>query len=119
MTVDRLLPTPEATDLIGLVRDICTEKLAPRVAQAEAEAVFPRDIFHLLGQTGLLSLPFDESDGGGGQPYEVYLQVLEEIASVWMAVAVDISVHTLSASALARFGSAEQQQSLAARNPER
>jgi alkylation response protein AidB-like acyl-CoA dehydrogenase len=108
VTVDRLLPTPEATDLIGLVRDICTEKLAPRVDQAEAEAVFPRDIFHLLGQTGLLSLPFDESDGGGGQPYEVYLQVLEEIASVWMAVAVDISVHTLSASALASFGSEEQ-----------
>ena len=53
-------------------------------------------------------MPFDEDDGGGGQPYEVYLQVLEEIATVWMSVAVDLSVHTLSASALARFGTAEQ-----------
>ena len=34
--------------------------------------------------------------------------MLEEIASVWMSVAVDLSVHTLSSSALARFGTAEQ-----------
>lgn len=108
MTVDRLLPTAEAAHLIELVREICAEDLAPRVAEAEADAAFPRDVFHLLGRTGLLSLPFNEADGGGGQPYEVYLQVLEEIASVWMSVAVDISVHTLSASALAEFGSAEQ-----------
>ena len=50
------------------------------------DAEFPRDVFTLLGQTGLLSLPFDEEHGGGGQPYEVYLQVLEEIATVWMSV---------------------------------
>jgi alkylation response protein AidB-like acyl-CoA dehydrogenase len=110
VAVERLLPTPEASELIDLVREICTEKLAPRVARAEADAVFPRDVFRLLGQTGLLSLPFDEDQGGGGQPYEVYLQVLEEIASVWMSVAVDMSVHTLSASVLARFGSVEQHQ---------
>jgi alkylation response protein AidB-like acyl-CoA dehydrogenase len=104
MSVERLMPTAEAGDLIELVREVCAEKLAPRVDQAELEGAFPRDVFHLLGELGLLSLPFDEDDGGGGQPYEVYLQVLEEIAAVWMSVAVDVSVHTLSASALARFG---------------
>jgi alkylation response protein AidB-like acyl-CoA dehydrogenase len=108
MAVDRLLPTPEAADLIDLVREICNEQLAPRVDQAEADAAFPRDIFTLLGRTGLMSLPFDEEIGGGGQSYEVYLQVLEEIASVWMSVACDISVHTLSSSAMVRFGSEAQ-----------
>jgi alkylation response protein AidB-like acyl-CoA dehydrogenase len=106
--VDRLLPSEEARELIALVREICAEQLAPRAAEAEAAAEFPRDVFHLLGETGLLSLPFDEEQGGGGQPYEVYLQVLEEIASAWMSVAVDVSVHTLSTYALARFGSDEQ-----------
>ncbi len=108
MPVERLLPTDEAHDLLALVREIASEQLAPRVATAEAEAAFPRDVFSLLGKTGLMSLPFDEADGGGGQPYEVYLQVLEEIATAWMSVAVDVSVHTLSSSALARFGSDEQ-----------
>ena len=110
MAVDRLLPTPEARDLLAVVREIAKDKLAPRAAQAEADAAFPRDVFHLLGQTGLMSLPFDEADGGGGQPYEVYLQVLEEIAAAWMSVAVDMSVHTLSSSAMARFGTEQQRE---------
>ena len=110
MRVDRLVPTPEAADLLALVRQICDEQLAPRASRDEAEARFPRDVFALFGEVGLLSLPFDESDGGGGQPYEVYLQVLEEVASVWMSVAVDMSVHTLSSSAMARFGSPTQRE---------
>ncbi|MDQ3484432.1 MAG: acyl-CoA dehydrogenase family protein [Actinomycetota bacterium] len=110
MPVDRLLPTPEARDLLAVVRAIATEKLAPRAASAEAAAAFPRDVFHLLGRTGLMSLPFDEADGGGGQPYEVYLQVLEEIAAAWMSVAVDMSVHTLSSSAMATFGTEQQRE---------
>ena len=81
MPVDRLLPTPEAAELIELVRDLCRKELAPRVDQAEADGAFPRDVFRVLGEVGLLSLPFDEAAGGGGQPYEVYLQALEEIAA--------------------------------------
>ena len=108
MPVERLMPTDEATELLKLVREIATEQLAPRASEAEAAAWFPRDVFDLLGQTGLMSLPFDEADGGGGQPYEVYLQVLEEIATAWMSVAVDVSVHTLSSSAMARFGTSDQ-----------
>jgi alkylation response protein AidB-like acyl-CoA dehydrogenase len=106
--VERLLPTPEAHDLLDLVREIAADQLTPRAGAAEAAAEFPRDVFTLLGRSGLLSLPFDEADGGGGQPYEVYLQVLEEIAIAWMSVAVDMSVHTLSSSAMVRFGSPEQ-----------
>jgi alkylation response protein AidB-like acyl-CoA dehydrogenase len=108
MAVDRLLPTPEAEELIRLVREISAEELAPRASEAEERGEFPRDVFKLLRRTGLLSLPFAEDLGGGGQPFEVYTQVLEEIASAWMSVAVDISVHTLSTSAMARFGTDEQ-----------
>ncbi len=112
MPVERLLPTSEAHDLIDLVREIAQEQLAPRASQAEADAEFPRDVFTLLGRTGLLSLPFDEDLGGGGQPYEVYLQVLEELATAWMSVAVDVSVHTLATYATAKFGTAEQRAEL-------
>ncbi|HET7736002.1 MAG TPA: acyl-CoA dehydrogenase family protein [Nocardioidaceae bacterium] len=111
MPASRVLPTSEAADLIGLVRDLCTRELAPRVAHDEASETFPRDIFRLLGRAGLLGLPYPEEYGGGGQPYEVYLQVVEEIASVWSSVGVGVSVHALSCFGLFEKGTEEQKQS--------
>ena len=108
MTARRHLPTDEARDLIALTREIATRELAPRAAEAEETETFPRDMFRLLGEAGLLSLPYPEAFGGGAQPYEVYLQVLEEIGSVWSSVGVGVSVHALSCFGLAEFGTEEQ-----------
>ena len=85
MPAERLMPTDDGADLIDLTREICSDQLAPKASAAEAAAEFPRDTFALLGKSGLLSLPYAEELGGGGQPYEVYLQVVEEIASAWMS----------------------------------
>jgi alkylation response protein AidB-like acyl-CoA dehydrogenase len=108
MNVDRLLPTDEARDLLALTREICADKLAPRASADEEAEAFPRDVFRLLGEAGLLSLAFPEEYGGGEQPYEVYLQALEEIARAWMSVGVGVSVHSLASSAVAAYGTAEQ-----------
>ncbi|MFI9273027.1 acyl-CoA dehydrogenase family protein [Kitasatospora sp. NPDC052896] len=106
--VDRQLPSDEARELLVLTRDLVQRELAPRAAADEAAGRFPRDVFRTLGEAGLLSLPYPEAHGGGDQPYEVYLQVLEELAAGWLAVGLGVSVHTLSCHALATFGSDEQ-----------
>nr|WP_207950330.1 acyl-CoA dehydrogenase family protein [Nocardioides ochotonae] len=103
------MPTDEAADLVRLVRQIATTELAPRVAEAERTETFPREVFRMLGRTGLLGLPYPEEHGGGGQPYEVYLQVLEEVAAVWASVGVGVSVHALSCFGLVTRGTPEQQ----------
>lgn len=108
MTARRQLPTDEARDLLALTRELATKELAPRVAEAEATETFPREVFRTLGRAGLLSLPYPEEVGGGDQPYEVYLQVLEEISAVWSSVGVGVSVHALSCFGLAHFGTEEQ-----------
>jgi alkylation response protein AidB-like acyl-CoA dehydrogenase len=96
-SVERLLPSDEAEALIALTREIAEKELAPQAAGFEERAEFPAEAYRLLGRSGLLSLPFAEEHGGGGQPYEVYLQVLEEIAMAWPSVAVGTSVHSLTA----------------------
>ena len=108
MTASRTLPTEEAVELLKLVREIAAKELLPRSAEAEATETFPRDVFRLLGDAGLLGLPYAEEYGGGAQPYEVYLQVLEEIGSVWASVGVGVSVHALSCFGLVSFGTEEQ-----------
>jgi alkylation response protein AidB-like acyl-CoA dehydrogenase len=111
MPVDRLLPSQEAEDLLALVRDLADKELAVRVEEHERTESYPEALFSVLGGVGLLGLPYPEELGGGGQPYEVYLQVLEELGARWAAVAVAVSVHGLSCHPVATFGTDEQKQS--------
>ncbi|MEY7971572.1 acyl-CoA dehydrogenase family protein [Saccharomonospora xinjiangensis] len=107
-TVQRLLPDTESEDLLALTREIARDELAPLAAEYEEKETFPREQFRILGRAGLLGLPYSERWGGGEVPYEVYLQVLEEIARAWMSVGVGLSVHTMSCYALAEFGTDAQ-----------
>jgi alkylation response protein AidB-like acyl-CoA dehydrogenase len=108
MPAERLLPDSDAEDLVALATEIARDELAPRAAAAEEAEQFPREQFRLLGKSGLLGLPYPERWGGGAVPYEVYLQVLEEIAAAWMTVGVGLSVHTMSCYGLAEWGTDEQ-----------
>jgi alkylation response protein AidB-like acyl-CoA dehydrogenase len=110
MPAERNLPTPEAEEIVGLARSVAREQLAPRVAAAEEDAEFPRDVFRTLGGLGFLGMPYPEEAGGAGQPYEVYLQALEEIAAAWASVGVGLSVHVMSCYPLASFGTEEQKE---------
>ncbi len=105
------MPSEESRALIEMTREVCRKELAPRVDAFEREGGFPEHAFRTLGALGLLSLPYPEEFGGGGQPYEVYLQVVEEIATVWMSVAVGVSVHALTCYPVAEYGTDEQRHS--------
>ncbi|MFF5146787.1 acyl-CoA dehydrogenase family protein [Streptomyces sp. NPDC013157] len=107
--VERQLPTDEARDLLALVREIARREIAPQAAEEEDAGHFPREVFTLLSESGLLGLPYDAEYGGGDQPYEVYLQVLEELAAARLTVGLGVSVHTLASYALAAYGTKQQQ----------
>ncbi|MFD4247751.1 acyl-CoA dehydrogenase family protein [Streptomyces sp. NPDC058525] len=108
-TVDRQLPTEESRDLLALVREIAQREIRPRAAEEEDAGSFPREVFTLLSEAGLLGLPYAGEFGGGEQPYEVYLQVLEELAAARLTVGLGVSVHSLACHGLAGYGTKEQQ----------
>ena len=108
MTVDRILPTEEAEALLELVGELADKELRPRASDYEHRGEFPREVFRTLGRAGLLGLPYPEEYGGGGQPYEVYLQAVEELAGAWLTVGLGVSVHTLACFPTAAFGTEEQ-----------
>ena len=96
--------------LLDLTHELAVKELRPAAGAAKRAGTFPREAFRLLGRSGLLGLPYPERWGGGGQPYEVYLQVVEELARAWMAVGLGVSVHTLTCFPLATAGTPEQQE---------
>ncbi|MFD0418578.1 acyl-CoA dehydrogenase family protein [Streptomyces sp. NPDC127108] len=107
--VERQLPTEEARDLFALVRELVQREIAPHAAAEEEAGHFPRELFTLLSESGLLGLAYDSEFGGGDQPYEVYLQVLEELAAARLTVGLGVSVHSLACHGLAGYGTKEQQ----------
>ncbi|WP_114559472.1 acyl-CoA dehydrogenase family protein [Desertihabitans aurantiacus] len=112
MPVDRLLPTEEAADIVAEVAGFARAELAPRAAKAEEVGEFPRELVAQLGEMGVFALPHEERWGGLEQPYEVYLQVLEEIAAAWFTVGVSVSVQGMTCLALATEGTDEQRERL-------
>jgi alkylation response protein AidB-like acyl-CoA dehydrogenase len=108
MKVERALPTTQAVELLDVVSEFARDVLAPRAADAERDAVFPRDVFTTIGRMSLLGLPYPEEFGGSQLPYEVYLQVVEELSRAWLTVGIGVSVHALACFPLARFGTDAQ-----------
>jgi hypothetical protein len=108
--IERDCPDEETRALFELTRELADAELRPRVDAAERDAAFPREVFRILGRSGLLGLPYPEAFGGGGQPYQTYLQVVEELARAWLAVGLGVSVHTLTCFPLVTEGTQEQQQ---------
>lgn len=106
--VTRLAGDDEQQALFDLTREIVSKELAPRADAAEAAKEFPTEAYRTLGQAGLMSLPFAEEHGGGGQPYSSYLQVIEEIAAGWASVAVGTTVHAMTCLVVDRNATDEQ-----------
>jgi alkylation response protein AidB-like acyl-CoA dehydrogenase len=107
--VERESENETTTALFALTRELAQAEVRPQADASEAESRFPRELFRLLGRAGLLGLPYPEDMGGGGQSYGTYLQVLEELATAWLAVGLGVSVHTLSCFPIATAGTPEQQ----------
>ena len=107
--IERDCPDEETRALFELTAELADEVLRPRVDAAERDGSFPREEFRVLGRAGLLALPYPERFGGGGQPYQTYLQVVEELSRAWLAVGLGVSVHTLACFPLVTAGTAEQQ----------
>ncbi|MFA5889472.1 MAG: acyl-CoA dehydrogenase family protein [Actinomycetota bacterium] len=100
--------TEERRALLDVVRRICAREIAPHAGEWERTATFPRAAFKALGAAGLLGLPYPEEYGGGAQPYEVNLMVIEELSSALLSVGVGASVQTLTIFPTAVFGTDEQ-----------
>jgi hypothetical protein len=74
--------TPEQEALRDTVRRIAADKVAPRAAAIDRDAVYPQDMFELLRDNDLLALPLPAEYGGGGAGILTTCVAVEEMAKV-------------------------------------
>jgi alkylation response protein AidB-like acyl-CoA dehydrogenase len=104
--------TEAQRDLRDMVRDFAENEARPASFEYEGRGEDPAEFYEKLGKLGLTGIPFDPEFGGGGESYLTHLIVTEEIARVWVALAIGLGVHVLPCDAIQRFGTTELQRRL-------
>ena len=89
------------------IRRVATEKVAPRAAKIDREGVYPQDMFDLLRDLGLFTLPFPAEFGGTGSMVSACVAV-EELCRVCYNTAYLLVVQWVPFGAILAGGNQEQ-----------
>ena len=108
---------PEVVPLYGLtddhlafrevIRQIVTERVAPRAAAIDADAEFPQDVRRLFAEHDLFGLPFDEAHGGTGTGALMLCVAIEEVAKACASSSLLLAVQDLGSLPIRLAGSEE------------
>ena len=102
--------TDEQRALRDAVRTLADERIAPRAAAIDREAVFPWDVKELLASNDVLALPFPEAYGGLGGDLLTVCLAIEAISRVCASSGLILAVHELAAIPLLLAGTDEQKE---------
>jgi len=102
------LPTADHDELRAVVRELATERIAPRAAEIDEKAEFPWDLKELLAQQDLLGTCFEERHGGTALDTIAQSILVEEIARADATTSLIPIVQKLGALPILLAGSDEQ-----------
>ncbi len=93
------------------VRQYCEKKVRPFVRQWDETQEFPAQVFHELGDLGLMGVLVPESYGGSGLNYQEYVTAIAEISRVDPAIGLSMAAHnSLCTNHILLFGNETQKQ---------
>ena len=100
----------ETVDIVrDTVRQATSAEIAPRADEIDQSNEFPRDLWPLLGDMGLLGITVSEEYGGAGLGYLAHTVVMEEISRGSASVGLSYGAHSnLCVNQIFRNGTDEQ-----------
>jgi len=101
----------EQREIQALVRRLARDKVAARAADIDRSAEYPQDMFELLREVGLFTIPFPKEYGGTGSMLSAALAV-EELGRVCYNTAYLLIVQWVPFGAILAAGNDEQKQRL-------
>ena len=102
----------EFLDFRETIRKMVVERVAPRAAQIDAEAEYPRDLRELFAEHDLFGLPFDTEHGGTGTGTLMLNIAVEEVARACASSALMLMIQELGTLPIKLFGTDAQKQRL-------
>jgi alkylation response protein AidB-like acyl-CoA dehydrogenase len=100
----------EFLDFRDTIRQIARERVAPRAAEIDEKAEYPRDIRELFAEHDLLGLPFETEHGGTGTGTLMLNIAVEEISAACASSALILMIQELGTLPIRLFGTDEQKQ---------
>ncbi|HEU4977734.1 MAG TPA: acyl-CoA dehydrogenase family protein, partial [Solirubrobacteraceae bacterium] len=97
----------EYKDFRDTIRQIVTERVAPRAAEIDATGEYPWDIRRLFAEQDLLGLPFEAEYGGTGTGTLMLQVAVEEVAKACASSALILMIQELGTLPIQLFGSDE------------
>src|ERR1700742_5020539 len=97
----------EYLDFRDTIREIATERIAPRAAEIDETAEYPHDLRRLLAEQDILGLPFETEHGGTGTGTLMLNIAIEEVAKACAATALLLMIQELGTLPIKLFGSDE------------
>jgi alkylation response protein AidB-like acyl-CoA dehydrogenase len=102
----------EFLDFQETIRRMVVERVAPRAAQIDADAEYPRDLRELFAEHDLFGLPFDTEHGGTGTGTLMLNIAVEEVAKACASSALMLMIQELGTLPIKLFGTEEQRERL-------
>lgn len=91
------------------VRDFCEREIRPNIMEWDESQYFPKELFHKMGELGLMGVIIPQEYGGSGFGYHEYITVIEEISKVCGSIGLSTAAHnSLCTNHIYEFGSEEQ-----------
>ncbi|WP_104401671.1 acyl-CoA dehydrogenase family protein [Vibrio penaeicida] len=112
MLVTPQLPLDVYEDIKQTTRRFAQEVIRPRAEQLDKDSTFPRDIYHQMGELGLLGITAPEEHGGIGLDTLSYAIVMEELSRGYASIADQCGLVELITFLLSKYGHQEQQNRL-------
>src|SRR5260221_4359509 len=104
--------TEEQVAIRDTVRELVQDRVAPRAAEIDEKAEYPKDIERLFADNGILGIPFPEEYGGISGSSVTICMGIEEIAKACATSSLILAVQALGSYPILVAGSEEQKKRL-------
>jgi acyl-CoA dehydrogenase len=74
-------------------RDFAEKFIRPHVMEWDEAQTFPIDLFHKMGEYGLMGVLVPEIYGGSGLGYQEYITIIDEISKVCGSIGLSLAAH--------------------------